>query len=440
MKRKIRLFLIPLLLLATLFLVSACGNKTTGYDSNDAKGYTVSIKYDANGGVFIGTTAIMVDSFNISEMEKDANGMVNLKLLKPTDPSRGNWTPANGNKVLAGWYKERTESTDSNGNVFYTYSEEFNFDTEVVTIDPSKTYNSAEPVLTLYALWVDKYSVEFINIDTQEQVGVYEFNPYGEYNLNVPVWNEQTGKIDMNKFPTVSGMTFEAAYYDAAGTDPVTEKIIHDGEVKNGEVVNANKTIYVKYKEGNWYNIYTAKQLSSIGDSKGHYVLHADLDFAAENTYWPTAFIHNKFEGSIEGNGHTIKNVVVEQNRIDRDATGLFGSLENGAKLSNVTFENVTLKITKGARNPGTAFGLLAGKVAANVELENVAITSGTIEIDADGCYWATNDYAIGLVYGVNMGCADLANIDYSGITCVKTGEKVLTIVIDGSEVTITAG
>ena len=322
----------------------------------------------------------------------------------------------------------------------YTYSEEFNFDTDVVTVDPSKTYNSAEPVLTLYALWVDKFSVEFINIDTNELIEVYEFNPYGDFNLSAPTWSEKTGKIDMNKFPAIKDMTFEAAYYDAEGTQPVTDAIIHDGEVVNGEVVNAKKTIYVKYKEGNWYHIYAAKQLANIGDTKGHYVLHADLDFEAEKTYWPTAFIHNVFEGTIEGNGHVIKNVIIEQNDIAKGATGLFGTLQSGAKLSNLTFENITLKIKKGARNPGTAFGLLAGKVAAGVEMENIVITSGTIEIDADNCYWATDDYAIGLVYGVNMGCADLANIDYSGITCVKTGDKVLTIVIDGNEVTITTG
>ena len=65
MKHKIKLFLIPFMLLATLFFVTACSQDPTAYDNNDANGYTVSVKYDANGGVFTGTSSIMVDSFNI---------------------------------------------------------------------------------------------------------------------------------------------------------------------------------------------------------------------------------------------------------------------------------------------------------------------------------------------------------------------------------------
>ena len=442
MKHKIKLFLIPFVLLATLFLVTACGDKTTAYEDNDAKGYTVSVKYDANGGVFTGTSSVMVDSFNISEMQKDASGMVNLKLLSPTDSSRGDWTAANGNKILAGWYMERTESTDSEGNVVYTYSKEFNFDTDVVTVDPSKTYSSAEPVLTLYAVWVEKFTVNFISMETGESLSTYEFNPYGEPVLTTPTWNTETGKMNMYKFPAINGKTFEAAYYDAAGTQPVGDAIIHDGYIQDGEAVNAVKDVYVKYTEGNWYHISKASQLSQISDPNGHYVLFDDLDFSENGAYWPSTFIHGKFTGSIEGNGHVIRNVTIEQANINKTETGLFGTLMAEAVIQDVTFENVTLKITRGARTPGSFFGLLAGSINASATLTNVQITNSTIQIDADNCYWATDDFAIGLLCGLgNFGDgSNLAGIDYSGITCEKIGENTMTITVDGNTVTISVG
>ena len=442
MKHKIKLFLIPFVLLATLFLVTACGDKTTAYEDNDAKGYTVSVKYDANGGVFTGTSSVMVDSFNISEMQKDASGMVNLKLLSPTDSSRGDWTAANGNKILAGWYMERTESTDSEGNVVYTYSKEFNFDTDVVTVDPSKTYSSAEPVLTLYAVWVEKFTVNFISMETGESLSTYEFNPYGEPVLTTPTWNTETGKMNMYKFPAINGKTFEAAYYDAAGTQPVGDAIIHDGYIQDGEAVNAVKDVYVKYTEGNWYHISKASQLSQISDPNGHYVLFDDLDFSENGAYWPSTFIHGKFTGSIEGNGHVIRNVTIEQANINKTETGLFGTLMAEAVIQDVTFENVTLKITRGARTPGSFFGLLAGSINASATLTNVQITNSTIQIDADNCYWATDDFAIGLLCGLGTfgEGSNLAGIDYSGITCEKIGENTMTITVDGNTVTISVG
>ena len=419
-----------------MFLVTACGEKTDGYDMNNADGYTVSVKYDANGGVFTGTSSVMVDSFNIADMKKDASGMVQLRLIDPTDSARGSWNPTNGKKVLAGWYKERNESTDSNGKVVYTYSQEFNFATDVVTVDPSKTYSSSEPVLTLYAVWIDPFSVNFVDIDTKESVGSYEFNPKGNsVNLNVPAWNTTTGTIDMNKFPVVENKTFVAAYYDEAGTQPVEGTIIHDGTTNAaGEAVNAVKTIYVKYEEGKWYHLYTAKQLSKIADLGGNYVLHADLDFTDD--FWPTAFMHGTFTGSIqsvEGECFTIKNVEITQNNNSKALTGLFGSLAATAKISNVKFENATLTIQAGARNPGAFFGLFAGSIANGATLENITITNGKIIINTDKYYFKNSDVAIGLV----CGDGSYGDIDYSGITCEATGAKADLISVEGDTVIV---
>lgn len=446
MKHRIKSILIPFMLLATLFFVAGCSGDPTTYDLNDASGHTVSIKYDANGGVFTGTSSIMVDSFNITDMEKDGSGMVNLRLLDPVHSSRGDVKPSNGNLVLAGWYKERTESTDSEGKKVYTYSGKFDFATDVVTVDPSKTYSSKEPVLTLYAVWIPQFEINFISLEDGETVlGTYRYNPYTVKEIQAPAWNADTGAMDMFKFPKINGKTFEAAYYDAAGTQPVGELVEHTGVIdqSTGTGKDTVMNLYVKYTEGEWFHIYNAKQFVDNASSSGNYILHADLDFS--DTYWPSSFANGKFTGSIqsaEGENYVIRNVSVEQTNIGKKETGLFGTLAEGSKISNVTFENVTLTISAGTRTPGAAFGLLAGIVNPGVELENVQIRNSKVLI-SDSCFWGTEDFAIGLLCGVGDFAegSDLAAMDYSGITCEVVGDsKPVSVTVEGNTVTLILG
>lgn len=440
MKQKIKLILIPFVLLATLFLVSACSADPTAYDENDAAGHTVSVKFDANGGVFTGTSGVMVDSFNIAGMKKDANGKVNLKLLDPSSNKRGDFTISNGNLVLAGWYKERKESTDSNGNVTYTYSGKFDFETDTITVDPSKTYTASEPVQTLYAVWVPKFEIEFISLNTNESLGVYAYNPVTTNEILMPTWNKETGKKDMFKFPSVSGMTFENAFYDAEGKVAVEDgKVIHHGKInpETGVAENITMKLYVQYTEGEWYHISKAEQLAAISNPAGLYVIEEDLDFT--DAIWPTTFATGEFTGKIFGNGHTIKNVKIEQGNNSNSEVGLFGKLAAGAVVENVTFENVEVLLNAGTSNmPGASFGLLAGTVNADAVLTNVQITSGKIVIDADNFYTMNKDFALGKLCGVGSfeEGSNLSGIDYSNITCESIGEKKLEFSYDGNEVT----
>ena len=444
MKHKIKSILIPFVLLATLFLVTACSGDPTAYENNDAAGYTVSVKYDANGGVFTGTSSVMVDCFNIADMAKDSSGNVNLKLLDPAKKDRGDFTITNGNLILAGWYKERTESTNSNGEVVYSYSGKFDFETDVVTVDSSKTYTSAEPVLTLYAVWIPKFEIEFVSADTKEPIGKkYEYNPETVKEILAPAWNMETGAMDMSCFPRVDGKTFEAAYYDEACTQPVGQYVEHPGEIDDatGEAKNTSLKLYVKYTEGEWFHIYTAEQFTKNAKLGGHYIIHNDLDFA--DTYWPSNLTTGQFKGSIQsadGQNVTFKNIELIQKNINNNQMGLFGTLTDVAKISNVTFENVTLSIEAGTRTGNARFGLLAGTVNAGAQLENVQFTNGKIVISSK-CYWGSDDVALGLICGVGFEqCTSLADIDLSGIVCEGTGDKPITFEIDGNTVTFQVG
>ena len=214
MTKLIKIALVTLLLLSTVFFATACSKGTTPYDDNNAAGYTVSIRYDANGGFFATSTSVIMDSYNISGMTAGSNGMVSLGLLAPEDSRRGSsdtFAATKNGYFLAGWYTERTETVDSEGNTFYTYGNKWDFDTDVLEVDPSKTYSASEPVLTLYAAWVPMFEINFISMGTDEVLGTYSFNPLTASAIQVPHWDTETGAMKMYRFPEKKGYTFNGA-------------------------------------------------------------------------------------------------------------------------------------------------------------------------------------------------------------------------------------
>ena len=427
------------MLLATVFCAAACGSESTPYDDNNAAGYTVSIRYDANGGFFATSTTVIMDSYNISGMNAGSNGMVSLGLLAPEDSRRGSsdtFTATKQGYFLAGWYTERIETTDSQGNTVYTYGNPWDFSSDVLEVDPNQTYTASEPVLTLYAAWVPMFEIHFVSLGTEEVVGTYTFNPLTTGDIKVPQWDEKTGSVEMYRFSQKKGYTFNGAYYDAEGKQPITDVVHHTGVIlENGTAEGHIMQVYVDWLEGNWYHIYTAEQLRKNADPAGHYILEADLDFTDEN--WPSIFATGSFSGSIQGNGHTIKNVTFKQTKMDAENTGLFGTLQSGCKIENVVFENITFTIEKGF-NRAANYGLLAGSIYEGATLTGVQIKGSTLLINSSARF-ASNDYAIGLVCGA--GKASL--VTGAEITVAMTGKNpekyTVTVDADGNTVVVTA-
>lgn len=430
MNLKIKTILTVLLLLVMLVFVTGCSEEATPYQINDAEGYTVSVKFDANGGYFTTNTYVIVDSYNISEMKTNSQGYVEIALLSPDDAARGDvdsYEVQNPGYFLAGWYEERTETADG-----YAYSGKWNFATSRVAVDPSKTYTSQEPVKTLYAVWVPKFAIEFYDRASGERMDTYEFNPTAAEEILVPAWNEETGAIDMYKFPEKKGYTFQAAYYDAEGTQPVdTPAVVHTGTVNEatGAAENPTMKLYLDWMEGEWYHIYNAEQFLDNASVSGNYEIHADLDF--EGAIWPTSLMYGNFSGSIVGNGYTFSNISVEQTNNSKTNAGLFGYLAEGASITDLTLENVTVTIKSGTRVAGTSYGLLAGSISDKAVFENVKIKNGLLNIDT-AAYFGTEDYVIGLLCG--MGSAPVE----ADIACGVTGEEnVLWVSVSNGVVTL---
>ena len=428
--------LTSLLTLTTLTFMTGCGGEQTPYEVNDEENYTVSVKYDANGGVFTTNTSVIVDSYNVSEMN-NSGGMATIALIAPDNAARGNdaFTPINNGYFLAGWYAGRTESTDGNGNTVYTYSDKWDFEKDMLEVDASKTYTSAEPVLTLYAAWVPLFEIEFYALGTGEYLDSMTIDPTLVDEITLPCWDEETGAVEMYDFPERSGYTFNGAYYDMAGTEMIdTAAIAHTGKVDytSGTAENSVMSIYVDWVEGEWYHIYNVEQFLENASVNGNYEIHADLDFAGE--IWPTSLMHGNFGGVIRGNGHTMKNIEVVQTNNSKINAGLFGYLTETAEISDITFENVNFTIKAGTRVVGTCYGLLAGTIANEAKLPNVQIVSSSVLVDS-GSYFGVDDYSIGLLCG--MGNADA--VPNADITCAAIGENPESVLInvDGNTVTL---
>lgn len=422
--------LLLLFLIVTLAVMTGCAAEYTPYQVNDRDNFTVSVKFDANGGWFTTNTSVIVNSYDVSEASADADGKVRIPLLAPDDPVKKNeaFAPVNNGYFLAGWYAGCTETSDG-----YVYSEPWDFETDRLEVSSNGDYSAAEPVLTLYAAWVPEFEIEFRNLRGDETLSTVTFVPSESDVLKVPAWNEKTGALDMFEFPERKGYTLSGVYYDAQGTQAVdTDMLMHPGsvDIATGIGQNTSMTVYLDWQEGEWYHIYTAEQFKKNASVNGNYILCADLDFSDE--IWPTSLMHGNFSGTIEGNGYSIRNVSAVQTNNSKVNSGLFGSITETAVIRNVTFEDVSFTIEKGTRMAGACFGLFAGTISDDAAIDGVSILNSRLLIDSN-CYFGTDDYVIGLVCGMG----NPAVLDQSDISCEACGAapENVSITVDGNEV-----
>lgn len=434
MKNKFKSALITFMLLATVLFVTACSNEDNPYDANNAAGYNFSVRYDANGGMFATNTSEIVDSYNLSGMATNANGKVELALLAPDNAIRGSTESFQATKsgyFLAGWYTGRTENgTDSDGNPIYSYSGRWDFEKDLLEVDPNGNYSADEPYVTLYAAWVPLFEINFYDMESNELLETYTYNPLAVTEVLAPSWNKDKGTMDMNRFPDApTGYTFESAYYDKEGTKVVDTAVKHVAnlDLATATVDVTTMDIYVTWMEGEWFHIYNAEQLRKNANANGNYVLCADLDFANET--WPSKFAFGEFKGSIVGNGHTIKNVTVKQTSKNEENGGLFGVIGAGAVIENVTFENVTYELYTQVMKGTPSYGLFAGKILDGATISNVTLASGVIAIDSDSVL--SKQGTIGLV----CGSGDTTGITYdlANLTAIGGGKKPETVKISFS-------
>ncbi len=460
MVKKLKVLLLVLGACALCSGIAACATMTPP-EEYEAQGYTVTVSYDPNGGSFMGRDGVtIVDMFNPSRYQADADGNVSIKLTEPTDPDRpsGSSEPITLTRTgyfLAGWYRTRNIVTDAEGNPVdengavleeteeggyvyadtqttaypaYTYAGQWDFEEDRLVYDGTEESRT----LTLYACWVPYFEFGYYYEENGEWV-LYDTTDFDYKTTNAEgsssfdrdtVWLPQWDDGAMNyghsyadnsmfEFPARDGYTFDAAYADAERGQPITDSFEHQGYVdyETGTAVNRVQNIYVDFLEGTRYRIERAEQLSAHGDADGWYEILADLDFGADTdapVVWPAALSTNVFTGrfySSEGNAFTVSNVLVTHSSRTALQGGLFGAVGAGAVIENVSFENVTFDLSyAGQRLRDTQFGLFAGNIEEEAQVSGVTLSGGEMRIGA---------VTLGSGYSINL----LANGDTSGIT-----------------------
>ena len=166
------------------------------------------------------------------------------------------------------------------------------------------------------------------------------------------------------------GNNYEIMLEKADGTIAYYAVKIEYGELK---LTNANKNLL--------------KEVNS-----GTIVLQEDIDLSGET--WVSKIT---FTGTLDGNGHAIKNLTTSVNSTANGYQGLFQNLGEGAIIKNVAFVNVTM-----GANSGVVAGQVAGSSKAKVE--NVFI-----QVVKTGNSSTSARY--GIVERTNNGSLDLTNV-----------------------------
>ena len=159
---------------------------------------------------------------------------------------------------------------------------------------------------------------------------------------------------------------------------------------------NITKEITIKTEKYKIYKIYTAQDLQDMSkDKAGDYIVMNDIDMSGFN-FVP---ISGTFQGTINGQGHTISNLTISSN------SGHFGIFESAKNIEvkNIIFKDVNIS------SDGGYVGVIAGEITNEGVFEKVGITGSITgnsiigsfagatapdfnkEIKFDNCYAKTN-------------------------------------------------
>ena len=155
----------------------------------------------------------------------------------------------------------------------------------------------------------------------------------------------------------------------------------------NGFVLEAYAEVGTSGSVDNPHIIMSAEQLQDINnDVTGHYKLGANIDLE-NNEFTPIGNADTgAFSGSFDGNGYTIKNMMVNGGKY----AGLFGC--NEGDIQNVTVENIDVSGTR-------YIGGIVGENTKNGTIKNCSVEKGNIVAEE-----GINDILMGGVCGYNCG------------------------------------
>jgi len=248
---------------------------------------------------------------------------------------------------------------------------------------------------------------------TVRKTGEATFSPLG------------TNDIVSNLTPAASSSTFSIQFDQAlVGSENVIR--IEAGAFADSSAVPYNQVLVIESilfgegTENSPYEIATADQLYKIRDKMGpgdHYKLTEDIDligYSSGEGWMPIGDWNTKFEGTLDGNGHTIKNLTI--NRPSGDFVGLFCRTSGFAVITNMKLEDVSV-------NANTHVGALVGFNEGTIS--NSFVTGSVSGVNSVGglvgfnSYYApiSNSYAEAVVEAVTRGAGGLVGSNDGNIS-----------------------
>ena len=445
MRKKTKVIIGLALACAGTLVFGACASNESPYRDQAARGYSVQVHYDRNGGIFGSNPN--TDLVHVYPLAKVENGVA----LTEPGSSAFKGLAASASTIdkagyfLVGWYRERNPLVDGDGNALdeygelcsvsgkpqgYSYSGYWNFDEkEKLTMDDLTEVTEGKKTtytFTLYAAWARfQYTFYYENTEGKweelKDESVDSVSNGSNDAISVPSWDETSGKMIRkdDRFRERAGYTIKDTYLDAEKTIKVDDKIPHPGtyDLQTGLAVNSDTNlraniidypVYTTWREGTWYHITKASQMITSMDASGCYEIVNDLDFTGVG--WP--FANATFTGKIvglkeDGTSAKLSNIKITQSNASQLRGGLFGMIAANAEMRDVFFENVTYTLKTATRLTGGEFGLFAGALfiptptdsTQENRMKNVRV-SGTLEIGAVISDLKFENYTVGLLSG----------------------------------------
>ncbi len=275
-----------------------------------------------------------------------------------------------------------------------------------------------------------------------------------EFNASASVEGKAAIEIDTSLMPEGSKLVID----DKTTATGFSEGTISGNSLYNGKKGNKlSVTVGGETKvDGDKYYIATKDELAAFANavnsgnsySKKTVYLTADIDL--NNEEWtPIGNSTNKFEGTFDGDNHTISNLTITGNNSN---AGLFGFTTNG-EVKNLTVNNAKVS---GRLNVGVVAGTPYTskytniKVTGHVEVNGMAYVGGvvgknayadltciTVDVD-DTSYVNADSVENGTAYRTYVGgITGIAHYNNKFINCTCTGDVTITDAGDTPELEI---
>lgn len=318
---------------ALALFAAGCSGNNSGYDVSTWDGPVVTFVLNENTELADADLAKYKNSTDpVIHFYKKLDEGQTVRIHDPYTYSGADVELSFPGHVLAGWYRQRTQTSSG-----YEYSDPWDFENDVI---------SQNTQITLYAKWDKKIRHSF-NVCYRDENG--EKVILGTYYQGVDKGSKFKDSSNFAELMKNYGKTALPGYYDE-NDEPWDDNFSHPGGDKDVAV-----DVYVHWIDGVYNMVSTAEEFIAAQNS-GVYLLD-DIDLeGAEFGGFRDVQRYDTYSSDFKGNGKTVKNIkltydatkngLVNESELGESVLliSLFANLY-GAKVEDVTFENVTVDI-----------------------------------------------------------------------------------------------